>query len=46
MSLKDFLGIGIATESNDYFENEDDKIFIRNEKGELVYLEGIEDDNH
>lgn len=36
---------GVATEANDYEKIEDDKIFIRNDKGELVLLEGIENDN-
>ena len=46
MSIKDFFGIGIATEKNDYIENKNDKIYIRNDNGELVLLEGIENDDN
>lgn len=37
---------GVATEANDYEKFEDDQIYIRNDNGELVLLEGIENDNN
>lgn len=46
MSIKDFFGIDIATEKNDYIEEDDDKVYIRNDKGELILLEGIENDDN
>lgn len=46
MTIKDLFRIDIATEKNDYVANEDDKVFILNDKGELVLLEGIENDDN
>lgn len=46
MNIKDFFGIDIATENNNYSSNEEDKIFILNKNGELVLLEGIENDDN
>ena len=41
-----FFHFGVATEANNYEEIEEDKIFIRNEEGELVLLEGENNDDN
>lgn len=44
MSLKDLLGIGIATERNDFINNKSEQVYEKDENGNLVLVEGEEDD--
>lgn len=44
MSLKDLLGIGIATERNDFINDRTEKVYERDENGNLVLVEGEDDD--
>ena len=43
MKFKDILKIGVATENNNYEEDAEDKVWIRNEDGKLVLIGG---ENH
>ena len=40
MGLKDILKIGVATEKNNYEEDSEDKVWIRNEEGKLILMGG------
>jgi len=44
MSLKDLLGIDIATERNDFINNQSEQVYEKDENGNLVLVEGEEDD--
>lgn len=40
MKLKDILKIGVATEKNNYEEDSEDKVWIRDNEGKLVLMGG------
>ena len=40
MSLKDILGIGIATEKNNYEYDTEDEIWVRDAKGNFILIGG------
>ena len=44
MSLKDLLGIDIATERNDFINKKLEQVYEKDENGNLVLVEGEEDD--